>query len=103
MTVLGSDIARKYDKHVGDTSPSRACRSPSSAILAPTLTAPDQAASVPLAAAQQLFVKTLPPMIAAQAHPVGYRDLDGRLPDAGPGRRDARRRGSRPRCPASRR
>ena len=32
-------------------------------VLEPTLTAPDQAAQVPLAAAQQLFLKTLPPMI----------------------------------------
>ena len=32
-------------------------------VLAPTLTAPDQSASVPLAAAQQLLIKTLPPMV----------------------------------------
>ena len=64
VTVLGSDIARKFDKHVGDSITFKGVPFTVIGILAPTLTAPDQAASVPLAAAQQLFVKTLPPMIA---------------------------------------
>ena len=39
-------------------------------ILAPTLTAPDKAAMVPLAAGQELFVKTLPPMLQGMVNPV---------------------------------
>ncbi len=63
VTVLGSDIARKFNKHVGDTIELKGVPFTVIGVLAPTLTAPDQAASVPLAAAQQLLVKTLPPMV----------------------------------------
>jgi len=63
VTVLGSDIARKFDKHVGDTIELKGVPFTVIGILAPTLTAPDQSASVPLAAAQQLLIKTLPPMV----------------------------------------
>jgi putative ABC transport system permease protein len=38
-------------------------------VLAPTLTAPDQAAGVPLAAAQQLFVRSLPPVVGGVLNP----------------------------------
>ena len=63
VTVLGSDIARKFDKHVGDTIELKGVPFTVIGVLAPTLTAPDQSASVPLAAAQQLLIKTLPPMV----------------------------------------
>ena len=63
VTVLGSDIARKFNKHVGDTIELKGVPFTVIGVLAPTLTAPDQSASVPLAAAQQLLVKTLPPMV----------------------------------------
>jgi putative ABC transport system permease protein len=66
VTVLGSDIARKYNKHPGDTIDLKGVPFTVVGVLAPTLTAPDQAAGVPLAAAQQLFVRTLPPMIAGK-------------------------------------
>ena len=69
MAILGSDIARKYDKHAGDTIVLKGVAFQVIGILEPTLTAPDQAASVPLAAAQQLFVKTLPPMLQARVDP----------------------------------
>jgi putative ABC transport system permease protein len=69
VAVLGSDIARKFDKHVGDTILLKGVPFTVIGIMAPTLTAPDQAASIPLAAAQELFVKTLPPMIAATLEP----------------------------------
>ena len=50
-------------------------------ILEPTLTAPDQAADVPLAAAQRPATSTtLPADGRGQAHRPGHRDLDGRLP-----------------------
>ncbi len=62
VTVLGSDIARKYSKHVGDTLTLKGEPFRVVGVLEPTLTAPDQAASVPMAAAQRLLVATLPPM-----------------------------------------
>jgi putative ABC transport system permease protein len=63
VAVLGSDIARKYDKQVGDTIILKDVNFEVVGILEPTLTAPDQAASVPFQAAQQLFHDTLPPMV----------------------------------------
>lgn len=63
VTVLGSDIARKFALSVGDTIPLKGTPFQVVGILEPTLTAPDQEAMVPLAAAQDLFVKTLPPLI----------------------------------------
>jgi putative ABC transport system permease protein len=63
VAVLGSDIARKYDKQVGDTIVLRDTPFEVVGILEPTLTAPDQAASVPLAAAQKLFLAMMPPMV----------------------------------------
>ena len=47
VTVLGSDIARKYDKHVGDTIDLRGSTFTVVGVLEPTLTAPDQAALGP--------------------------------------------------------
>jgi putative ABC transport system permease protein len=69
VTVLGSDIARKFDKHPGDTILLRGVPFTVVGILAPTLTAPDQAAQVPLAAAQMLFVSSLPPVVGAILNP----------------------------------
>jgi putative ABC transport system permease protein len=66
VTVLGSDIARKFNMHPGDTISLKGVPFTVVGVLAPTLTAPDQAAGVPLAAAQQLLVKGLPPMIAGK-------------------------------------
>jgi putative ABC transport system permease protein len=62
VTVLGSDIARKFDKHVGDAMTLKGESFSVVGVLEPTLTAPDQTASVPMAAAQELLVATLPPM-----------------------------------------
>ena len=63
VTVLGSDIARKYGKHVGDTLLLKGDAFTVVGVMEPTLTAPDQAAMVPMAAAQRLLVGTLPPML----------------------------------------
>ena len=63
VTALGSDIARKFGKHVGDTIMLRGISFEVVGVLEPTLTAPDQAADVPFLAAQQLYVGTLPPLI----------------------------------------
>ncbi len=69
VTVLGSDLARQYNKKVGDTMTLRGEPFTVVGVLEPTLTAPDNSASVPLAAAQRLYVKTLPPIVASKLEP----------------------------------
>jgi putative ABC transport system permease protein len=64
VVVLGSDLAHQFNARVGDTVTLRAVKFQVVGILEPTLTAPDNAAEVPLAAAQQLFMKTLPSIVA---------------------------------------
>jgi putative ABC transport system permease protein len=71
VAVLGSDIARKYDMQVGDTIELRDTAFEVVGIMAPTLTAPDQAAEIPLQAAQKMFLATMPPMVQ-----VGLRASD---------------------------
>lgn len=65
VTVLGSDLARQYGKHVGDTMMLRGELFRVVGVLEPTLTQPDNSAMVPLAAAQRLYLKTLPSLIKA--------------------------------------
>ena len=60
VVVLGSDLARKYKAKVGDTVTLRNVKFEVVGILEPTLTAPDNSAMVPMTAAQELFVQTLP-------------------------------------------
>jgi len=69
VTVLGSDIARKYDKSVGDMIELKGRQFEVVGVLEPTLTAPDQAAMVPFAAAQQMYVKELPPLVQSKVTP----------------------------------
>jgi putative ABC transport system permease protein len=69
VTVLGSDIARKYDKQVGDIIELRGTPFEVVGIMEPTLTAPDQAASIPLSAAQRLLADSLPPVLREQLAP----------------------------------
>jgi putative ABC transport system permease protein len=69
VTTLGSDIARKYDMQIGDTIQLHDLDFEVVGILEPTLTAPDQAAQVPLQAAQLLFYQSLPPMIQGRVDP----------------------------------
>ena len=66
VTVLGSDLARQHDLRVGDTITLRGEPFEVVGIMEPTLTAPDTTAIVPLAAAQRLYIGTLPPMVAAE-------------------------------------
>jgi putative ABC transport system permease protein len=63
VAVLGSDIARKYDKHAGDMIELHGKPFTVVGVMEPTLTAPDQAASVPLKAAQSLYYASLPPVV----------------------------------------
>jgi putative ABC transport system permease protein len=71
VTVLGSDIARKFGKHPGDTVELNGWTFEVVGVMEPTLTAPDQAASVPLQAAQLLFHESLPPVVRNQVQPSG--------------------------------
>jgi putative ABC transport system permease protein len=66
VTVLGCDLARKLNASVGGTVTLRKVDFTVVGILAPTLTAPDKDAMIPLDAAQELFVKTLPPLIQSK-------------------------------------
>lgn len=63
VTVLGSDLAREFDLGVGDSVQLHGVSFEIVGVLEPTLTAPDVTAMVPLAAAQDLFVETLPPAV----------------------------------------
>jgi putative ABC transport system permease protein len=63
VVVLGCDLARQYDKQVGDTINLRGEDFLVVGVLAPTLTQPDNAARVPLKAAQRLFLTTLPSIV----------------------------------------
>ncbi len=63
VAVLGSDLARKMGMSVGDTLEIRDMTFEVVGILEPTLTAPDMTAIVPLAAAQEIFLQDLPPVL----------------------------------------
>ncbi|MGO9178748.1 MAG: ABC transporter permease [Candidatus Limnocylindrales bacterium] len=69
VTVLGSDLARQYKMQVGDSITLRGESFTVVGILEPTLTAPDGDAMVPLAAAQRLYLTTLPPLVAGKLSP----------------------------------
>jgi putative ABC transport system permease protein len=63
VTVLGSDLAHKLGVAVGDSITMRGVSFEIVGILQPTLIAPDTTAMVPLVAAQELFIETLPPLM----------------------------------------
>ena len=63
VTVLGSDIARKYSKSVGDSITLKGINFEVVGIMEPTLTAPDQEATVPMHAAQGMLLSTLPAFV----------------------------------------
>jgi putative ABC transport system permease protein len=69
VTVLGSDLARELNVAVGDDTMLRGVPFEVVGILEPTLSAPDTTAMVPLAAAQELFLETLPPQIGSALDP----------------------------------
>jgi putative ABC transport system permease protein len=69
VTVLGSDIARKFDRGVGDRILLRGTPFEVVGVMEPTLTAPDQEAMVPMAAAQELLVASLPEVLQAGIDP----------------------------------
>jgi putative ABC transport system permease protein len=65
VAVLGSDIARELTTAVGETIELRGVPFEVVGILEPTLGAQDMTALVPLAAAQELLLATLPPTLSA--------------------------------------
>jgi len=69
VTVLGSDLAHKTGVAVGDTIQMRGMSFEVVGILQPTLISPDTTAMVPLAAAQGLFIETLPPLLRGALDP----------------------------------
>ncbi len=66
VVVLGSDIARKFEKQPGDTIEMRGREFSVVGVLEPTLTAPDTTALIPLLAAQQLQSENAPIVIAQE-------------------------------------
>ncbi|MBA2631759.1 MAG: ABC transporter permease [Chloroflexi bacterium] len=60
VTVLGSELARKFAVVVGQTIELRGVAFETVGVLEPTLSTADTTAMVPLAAAQGLFIETLP-------------------------------------------
>jgi putative ABC transport system permease protein len=69
VTVIGSDMARQFAVDAGDTLEMRGVDFEVVGVLQPTLTAPDTTALIPLAAAQELFVETLPPAVSEALEP----------------------------------
>jgi putative ABC transport system permease protein len=63
VAVLGSDVARKLGKGVGDALEIRGTAFQVVGVLEPTLAAPDATIRLPLAAAQQIYVGDLPPIV----------------------------------------
>jgi putative ABC transport system permease protein len=83
VAVLGSDIARKFEKGPGDTMDLRGTTFQVVGVMEPTLTAPDQAASVPLAAAQELLHASLPPVMQSGVAATDLATSVVVFPDAG--------------------
>jgi putative ABC transport system permease protein len=69
VTVLGSDLARELRVRPGDRLDMRGVSFEVVGVLQPTLAAPDTTALVPLAAAQDLFLDSLPPTLQAALDP----------------------------------
>jgi putative ABC transport system permease protein len=83
VVVLGSDLARQHDARVGSSISLRGVPFEIVGVLAPTLTAPDNQAMIPLAAAQLLFIKTLPPVLSATLDPAQIATAVTVYPKAG--------------------
>jgi putative ABC transport system permease protein len=69
VTVLGSDLARRYGLGLGDSLAMHGRAFQVVGILEPTLTMPDTTAWVPLAAAQEIYVESLPSLFTAGIEP----------------------------------
>jgi len=83
LVVLGSDLAREHNVTTGDTIEIRGHQFEVVGTLQPTLTAPDTTGIVPLSAAQELFIETLPPLITDAVEPGTLVNQIVVYPDAG--------------------
>jgi len=71
VTVVGADLARDRAVGVGDTIDVRGVPFAVVGVLEPTLSAPDTTAMLPLAAAQELFLASLPRQLGTALHADG--------------------------------
>ena len=69
VVVLGSTMATARGVAAGDTIEIRGREFEVIGTLQPTLTAPDSTALVPLSAAQEMFIESLPPLITDSVEP----------------------------------
>ncbi len=69
VVVLGSTLATARGVAAGDTIEIRGREFEVIGTLQPTLTAPDSTALVPLSAAQEMFIESLPPLITDSVEP----------------------------------
>jgi putative ABC transport system permease protein len=69
VVVLGSTMATARGVTAGDTIEVRGREFEVIGTLQPTLTAPDSTALVPLSAAQEMFIESLPPLITDSVEP----------------------------------
>jgi putative ABC transport system permease protein len=83
VAVLGSDIAREFGTAAGETIDLRGVPFEVVGVLEPTLSSTDSSALVPLAAAQELFIETLPPALGAALDPNTIATQILVYPDAG--------------------
>lgn len=69
VTVLGSDLARELGARPGDRLDLRGISFEVVGVMQPTLSAPDTTALVPLTAAQDLFLESMPPALQEALDP----------------------------------
>jgi len=68
VTVIGADLAERYDLRVGDTFTMREREFEVVGVLERTLTFPDKIAYVPLADAQEIYVESVPEAFEERTH-----------------------------------
>jgi putative ABC transport system permease protein len=68
VTVIGADLAERYDLRVGDTFTMREREFEVVGVLERTLTFPDKIAYVPLADAQEIYVESVPQAFEERTH-----------------------------------
>ncbi len=83
VVVLGSTLSQNQGAVAGDTIAIRGRDFEVVGTLQPTLTAPDTTAIVPLGAAQEMFIETLPPLITDAVEPGELVNQIVVYPDAG--------------------
>ncbi len=83
VVVLGSTLAAGRGVAAGDTIEIRGREFEVVGTLQPTLTAPDSTALVPLNAAQEMFIESLPPLITDSVEPADLVNQVVVYPEAG--------------------